>query len=266
MGNRIHGWRKLVIVKCSKTDKLVLKGMAGMHQHTNPSERAECRNLGATGMWMTPEAKRRKTAGKTHKDAVVPRFDCTCGYYGYRTFEAAVRDGVTNQFSPYFFFHVSCIERVIIHEEGFRAERYHIDYALRPDTPQLEMPVWALVDLQYSVPYFHGKSTVTMGTALETVSNELGFPILAKDDPRGCRECQVVNGWVDPEYVTLAMTCSCYSPAQDELHGRLNRLHIYVPKVSAPESRDDGVRLWRCTCCGTMKPGPTPERNDGKNR
>lgn len=256
------------IVRCPKTHDLTLKGQFGMHQHKNPTESSVCRGGGGTGMWQTPAAKTRHTSlrhdDREHGPETCPRYDCTCGFYGYRTWLALAKStGMALRYHP-FLFHVTCIGEVILHEEGFRTQRYRIDYALTPPFPDENVGIWSFTPPTTAspVPYYHMAEQITQMEALGDIAKTLGFPILDRDSSLGCLECQIVNGWVEPEGRSVTMRCTCYSPDQDEQHGKQNRLHVYL------EANQDGGKyaLWKCSICGTLRPGPKREENDGQDR
>jgi len=196
----VHGFRRFSIVRCSKTQELVFRGQMGMHVHSNPAPSAVCRNPGSVGMWMTPAAVARNAAltreEREHPEYETPRFDCSCGFYGYRTYNAASADS-WGGFRD-FLAHVTCMGEVVLHEEGFRTKRYQIDYILRPPSMEEELSIWTLAD---SPGYYTPSERLPVGQALAQVLDKLAVPMWEKEDPRGCAICQSVNGWHKPEDV-----------------------------------------------------------------
>src|SRR5574341_1989147 len=213
-----------------------------MHAHHNPSVPAACRGGGRTGMWQTPQAK-ANAWGPTHPDEESPRFDCTCGFYGYRTYNAAMVDG---QFGD-FLAHVTCIEKGVLHEEGFRAQRYRVDYILAPLDWDKDTYIWTP-----GTPALYGMAgaeVMPVSQAVEPIAHMLQVDILDRADPRGCHICQVINGWRAPEDADIVLPCQCKHVGQDALYGYSRRRHHY----------EGEKQLWRCSGCGKMRVGPRPE-------
>ena len=191
----VHGWRRFTVVRCNRTGEHVLKGQLGQHQHTNPSEDARCRG-GTTGMWLTEEAKARlgkPLEERVHSDGDCPLFDCSCGYYGFRTYEGLLSGG--HGYGIWKIVgHVTCLGPVILHTEGFRARKYLLDYILAPDDLKEDMTVW-----QTGGPNTSPLSeTMPIGVAIDLALHTIGsVPILDKLDRQGCRTCIEVN-WPRP--------------------------------------------------------------------
>lgn len=51
---------------------------------------------------------------------------------------------------------------------------------------------------------------------------------------------------------TKIMACKCHSQAQDEFHGKGQRVHNYA--IGSSKSGASSKRGWRCTSCLDMKP------------
>lgn len=207
MSAHVHGWRRYTVVRCSKVEEgqLVLRGSYGKHVHENPAPHAECRGF-APGMWMTPGAQTQQTKPveeRRHDSLEAPMFECTCGYYGYRTLQAVVRDGGMR--GAEVVAHVTAIEKVILHQEGFRAQMYHLDYLLAPEDPEQEMTVLTGVPSAAGAYYWPQGDYIKVGVVLEEIAARLGVSILAKDDLAGCPSCLEVNGLRRPEEISDKM-------------------------------------------------------------
>lgn len=250
----VHGWRRFTIGRCSRLAELCLIGQYGMHVHQNPSPNAECRGAFSAGMWPTSamQAAKQDDSHRRHPANEAPRFDCTCGFYLYRTFEAMALPTPNNR---EIIAHVTAIDHTVLHQEGARAQRYRIDYVLSKTEGELDSSYYiygrdTLDDWYSTVENVESMST---RVALDSVLQGLSVPILDRVHPDGCRTCQIVNFWVDPAGVAdLNLACHCINVYQDGVHGRGRRLHTYDPLST----------LWVCSVCCTMRvgPGSTPER------
>jgi hypothetical protein len=206
--SEVHGWRFFTFKRCSKLDDaVVLSGQFGMHVHQVVAPRARCKGFRG-GMWLTEGAKARGTSGPSnHNPDECPEFDCSCGYYGYRVYE-----GADNGKGPLLAVigHVTAIGKVILHEEGFRAESYRLDFLVEPRSPNLKVPLWltsASSPTQETVvvsgdprggnPQY--ATLANLGELQETIAAYLQVPSLPRDSLEGCRLCVVANGWKTQE-------------------------------------------------------------------
>lgn len=205
MASFVHGWRWYNIVRCARTEELTLRGTYGMHVHTNPSPHAACRGANYA-MWMTPEAKERVQGGEKHDPLDAPLFDCSCGFYSYRLFQGVAKD---HQINAGIIAHVTAIEKVILHEEGFRAQMYHLDYLLEPVKAEQEITVFN-ADAGVYNPYGIAIETVTLRPAMVKIAESLNVPILEKDDLAGCPDCLIANSWRSEKEITAKMRKDWY--------------------------------------------------------
>lgn len=190
----IHGWRHYTIGRCTRTDELCLIGAAGKHVHSSHSPHAECLGF-SQAMWMTPGAQALTSLTSDerprHEPLLAPVFECTCGYYGYRTWKALKKDhpgeGTTVG-------HVTAIEDTVLHTEGFRAQMYLLDYLVEPQHWERKIDIFSRRG--QPGPYYGVLVEILVHrVALEEIAERLGVPILKHDDLTGCPDCLVVNGW-----------------------------------------------------------------------
>lgn len=213
----IHGFRTFSFRHCTKTNKLVLAGFRGMHLHNRIQKAAVCTDPGPA-MWMTEAARSYPFHTGRHDDEPAPKWECSCGHYFYRTYRAAW-NGHFNVYA-----HVTALEKTMLHRDGGRTTQYAVDYLITPEHPQNKAYIpyddtkntppgivqagRVPVPFAGGIPGFWGFTTSyqkNMLEAVETVANDLGVPVLEKNDLAGCPVCLEVNGWREPDEITTEM-------------------------------------------------------------
>lgn len=129
-----------------------------------------------------------------------------CGFYSYRLFQGVAKD---HQINSGIIAHVTAIEKVILHEEGFRAQMYHLDYFLEPVKAEQEITVFN-ADAGVYNPYGIAIETVTLRPAMVKIAESLNVPILEKDDLAGCPDCLIANSWRSEKEITAKMRKDWY--------------------------------------------------------
>lgn len=156
----VHGWRAYSLKLCEREGGFVFAGQYGKHLHSIHSSAATCRGYNfAAASWTSEEPRE-------HSDWEIPFNPCSCGFYGYTKLPS-----MTNVYLA----HVTALGRTIIHQNGWRAAKYQLDYFLSPFFSEIT---------------FEG-ATLNSADVLEEVLGyiDIPTPVFEFGDPKACKRC-----------------------------------------------------------------------------